>query len=103
MCLFCKIIAKEIPATIVYEDDQVLAFNDIHPAAKTHILIIPKKHIDSIITLKEDETPEVTRLILAAKKIAEKKGLEGYKLSFHCGEKGGQVIFHLHLHLMANQ
>jgi histidine triad (HIT) family protein len=101
-CLFCKIVSKEAPAEIVHEDGHLMAFNDINPQAKTHILVVPKKHIDSIMALETEDALEVTQLILAAKKIAEEKGLEGYKLQFHVGEKGGQVIFHLHLHLLSD-
>ncbi len=103
MCIFCKIANKELPSTLVYEDAEMMAFNDIHPQAKTHILVIPKKHIDSVLTLKEEEKNVPAQLVWTAKKIAEQKGLEGYRLSFNVGEKGGQIVFHLHLHLMANQ
>ncbi len=99
-CLFCKIINKEIPSEFIYEDDLCVAFNDIKPKAPTHVLLVPKKHIDSIMTLEEEDRDIVSHLVYIAKKIAEDKGLEGYQLKFHVGEKGGQEIFHLHLHLL---
>ena len=104
MCLFCQIINKEIPSDFVYEDEEIVAFNDKYPQSKTHILIIPKKHIETIKDLKEDEADEILvgKMILVAQKIAKEKNLDGYKLQFNVGESGGQVIFHIHLHLMAN-
>ena len=101
-CLFCKILNKEIPTEFIHEDEICSAFNDINPKAKTHVLIVPKKHIDSIMTLGEEDKNIVAHLIFTAKKIAEEKGLEGYQLRFHVGEKGGQEIFHIHLHLLAD-
>ena len=101
-CLFCKILNKEIPTEFVYEDEICKAFNDINPKAKTHVLIVPKKHIDSIMTLADEDKDIVSHLIYTAKKIAEEKGLEGYQLRFHVGQKGGQEIFHIHLHLLAD-
>ena len=103
MCLFCQIINKEIPSTIVYEDDQVIAFNDINPHADVHILIVPKKHIDSIMELKEADEALAGYLLRVAHKIAQEKGLKGYKLQFNVGKEGGQIIFHLHLHLLGGK
>lgn len=104
MCLFCQIINKEIPANFVYQDDEIVAFNDIHPKAKTHILIIPKKHIETIKDMNENEADEVLvgKMVLAAKKIGEEKKLDGYNLQFNVGASAGQIIFHIHLHLMSN-
>ena len=103
-CLFCKIINKEIPSEIIYEDDDLIAFNDINPKAKTHVLIVPRKHIDTIKDLKEDEADEVLvgKMTLAARNIAKEKNLDGYQLLFNVGESAGQIIFHIHLHLMSN-
>ncbi len=103
-CLFCKIINKEIPSEIIYEDDDIIAFSDINPKAKTHILIVPKKHIDTIKDLKEDEADEVLvgKMVLIARNIAKEKNLDGYQLLFNVGESAGQIIFHIHLHLMSN-
>jgi histidine triad (HIT) family protein len=102
-CLFCKILAKEIPSSIVFEDDEVMAFKDKFPKAPTHILFVPKAHIDSIQTLDKSTKDITSMLIWKAKQFAEEKGIRGYKLTFHVGREGGQEIFHLHLHLMSNQ
>ena len=104
-CLFCKIIAKEIPSEMVFENEHVVAFKDIHPKAKTHVLIVPRKHIDTIKDLKEDEADEILvgRMALAARDIAEQQKLPGYKLLFNVGREGGQIIFHIHLHLLSDQ
>jgi histidine triad (HIT) family protein len=103
-CLFCKIADKEIPADIVYENEEFVAFNDINPRAKTHILIIPRKHIPTMNDLNETEGDDalVGRMMLVARDIAEQKGLGGHKLQFHVGKGGGQIIFHIHLHLMSD-
>jgi len=103
-CIFCKIVNKEIPKDFVYEDDLVVAFNDIFPLASTHILIIPKEHIESINELTEDEKSEklMGRLILVAKKLAKEQGIDerGYKLLIRTGKEGGQEVPHIHLHLI---
>lgn len=103
-CLFCKIIAKEIPSKMVYENGDVAAFNDIYPKAKTHVLIVPKKHIETIKDVKEEERDEILigKMILAARDIGQEKNLPGYKLTFHVGKEGGQEIFHIHLHLLSD-
>ncbi len=102
MCVFCKIVRKEIPAYIVYENDDVIAFHDAHPIAPVHILIIPKKHIASIAAIEEKDTLLMGKLIATAKKIAEdlKISEKGYKLLFRVGEHGGQEVGHIHLHLI---
>jgi len=104
MCIFCQIIKKKIPTEIVYENDEMIAFNDIHPKAKTHILIVPKKHIDTIKDLDESEEDEVLvgKMVLKARDIAREKKLDGYQLLFNVGQSAGQIIFHIHLHLMSN-
>ncbi len=104
MCIFCQIAKKEMDSDIVYEDSDIIAFNDINPKAKTHILIVPKKHIDTIKDLKEDEADEILvgKMVLAARNIAKDKNLDGYQLLFNVGESAGQIIFHVHLHLMSN-
>jgi histidine triad (HIT) family protein len=101
-CLFCKIINREIPSTIVYEDDKVLAFNDIHPAAPVHVVIIPKVHIASVNDLTVENAAVVVDMHLAAKKIAQKFGIEkrGYRLINNCGPDAGQTVLHLHYHLI---
>jgi len=100
-CLFCKIAKKEMPAEIVYEDEKVLVFKDIHPKAPLHLLIIPKKHIHSINHLELRDKELMGELILVAQKIAKEKNLEGYKLVINVGRPAGQIIDHLHLHLLA--
>ncbi len=104
-CLFCKILAREVTAEIVYEDDDVLAFNDIYPKAPFHVLIIPKKHIATLNDLEDSDTKLAGMLFTAAKKIAAEQGFadDGYRMMMNCGEGGGQIIFHMHLHLMAGK
>ena len=99
-CIFCKIINKEIPGQIISENNDLIILQDIKPSAPIHHLIIPKKHISSIIDLKEEDEKIISKLIFAAKEDAKKSGLNGYKLSFNVGREGGQIIDHLHLHLM---
>lgn len=102
MCIFCKIIKKEIPAEIIYEDDAVLAFRDIHPLAPVHVLIIPKKHIKTINELSDSDEGLAGHMILIAKKLAHdlKTSANGYKLLFRVNVWGGQEVPHLHLHLI---
>jgi histidine triad (HIT) family protein len=104
-CLFCKIIAKTIPATIVHEDDQVLAFRDISPKAPTHILIIPKKHIATLNDIENDDKNLLGHMITTAKQLAKADGLadDGYRLVINCNEDGGQTVFHIHLHLLGGR
>jgi histidine triad (HIT) family protein len=101
-CIFCKIARKEIPANIVYEDDDVIAFRDAHPIAPVHILVIPKKHIASIVDISDGDTILMGKLVAAAKKIAQdlKISEKGYKLLFRVGKHGGQEVKHIHLHLI---
>lgn len=99
-CLFCKIANGEIPKDFTYENDHFVAFPDIRPIAPVHILIVSRKHIEGIQTVEEGDAGILGEMILRAKKIAEQKGLKGYKLMFNCGKLGEQEIFHLHLHLL---
>ena len=99
-CIFCSIASKEIPTNFVFEDDKLVAFKDMKPSAPTHILVVPKEHIESIAHLEGDHKDILAALIYRAKEIAEEKKLKGYKLVFNVGREGGQVIDHLHLHLM---
>lgn len=103
--MFCQIVARRSPAEIEYEDDEILAFRDIYPKAPIHLLLIPKRHIESVMALDPAEAPLVGRLVLAAKHIGEAKGLaeRGYRLTFHCGPEGGQLVYHLHLHFLAGR
>ncbi|MBU0502376.1 MAG: histidine triad nucleotide-binding protein [Candidatus Margulisbacteria bacterium] len=102
-CLFCKIINKEIPATIVYEDDEVLAFDDIAPKAPTHILVIPKKHVAGIAEL--EELTILPKLFAVMKKLAVQKSLDksGYRIVVNQGRDGGQAVPHLHFHLLGGR
>ncbi len=102
-CLFCKIINKEVPSNIVYEDDRFVAFKDIDPKAPLHLLIIPKKHIASIDHVEVEDKTLMGELILVAQKIAREKSLKGYKLLINVGREGGQIIDHLHLHLLSGR
>jgi|SRR3989344_2042645 len=97
-CIFCKIINKEIPKEFAMEDEKFVVFNDIHPKAPVHFLIVPKKHVASVKELDSAELPG--EMVLTAKKLADEKKMEGYKLLFNVGRKGGQEVDHLHLHLM---
>ncbi len=101
--IFHKILDKEIPSTIVYEDEEILAFKDIHPKAPLHLLFVPKHFVASIA----DVTPETAHLpgmlILKAQRFAKEKGIDGYKLTFHVGKGGGQEVPYLHLHLLSDQ
>jgi histidine triad (HIT) family protein len=102
-CIFCKIAERKIPSSIVYETDEVLAFNDIEPMAPTHIVIIPKKHISSTEELNKNNYSTAGKLILAASEIAKQKDLEGYRLVINCREIAGQSVFHLHCHLLSGR
>ena len=101
-CLFCKIVNRKIPGEFLYEDDSIVVFRDIKPAAPVHLLIVPKQHIRSINDLTMDDQPIVGKLFMVAKQMADEQGIgkSGYKLLFNVERGGGQVIFHLHLHLI---
>ncbi|OHA06407.1 MAG: histidine triad nucleotide-binding protein [Candidatus Sungbacteria bacterium RIFCSPLOWO2_01_FULL_47_10] len=99
-CIFCKITKKEMPSSIIYEDNSVVVFKDINPKAPVHHLVVPKEHIQSIAHLEANHNEIISKLIYTAKDIAKKEGLSGYKLVFNVGREGGQVIDHLHLHLL---
>lgn len=102
-CLFCKIIKGEIPSQKVYEDDEILAFKDINPAAPVHILVIPKKHIDSIAQMEKEDEALVGKIYTVINKIAEEQGVkdDGFRVIVNCGKNGGQEVMHLHFHLLA--
>ena len=101
-CVFCKIIKKEVPAEIVYEDEKIIVFKDIKPLAPLHLLIVPKKHIPSVDHFKAQDKELIGEIFLTAKKVAREQGVanSGYKLVFNVGKGGGQIINHLHLHLL---
>ena len=103
--IFTKIIKREIPAEIVFENDDVLAFKDINPSAPIHILIIPKKQIATINDIEESDAELMGKIILAAKQIAKDNNIDkdGYRLVFNCNENGGQTVFHIHCHLIGGR
>ena len=104
MCLFCKIVAGEIPSTKVYEDDTVLAFRDINPQAPTHILVIPKEHIASVAGITADNSKVVAHIFEVIPQIAEKEGLaNGYRVVSNCGPDAGQTVPHLHFHILGGK
>jgi histidine triad (HIT) family protein len=104
-CLFCKILAGEIPADIIFESDDVIAFRDINPQAPTHALIIPRRHVATINDLEDDDEALVGNLFLAARKIAADEGIAdaGYRVAMNCNEAAGQTVFHLHLHILGGR
>ena len=104
-CLFCKIINREIPSDIIYENEHILAFNDINPVAPVHILIIPKEHISTLNDIDENHTQTMGELFLAAKAIASKEGLSdsGYRTVFNCNKDAQQTVFHIHHHLIGGR
>ncbi len=104
-CIFCKIIAKEIPGDILFEDERVVAFRDIQPAAPTHILIVPTKHIPSMNEATAEDESLLGYMHLVAQKLAKEEGVDesGYRLTINTGPDGGQVVYHIHLHLMGGR
>ncbi|MCX8031120.1 MAG: histidine triad nucleotide-binding protein [Thermodesulfovibrionales bacterium] len=104
-CIFCKIIAKQIPSKFVYEDDLVVAFEDINPQAPVHTLIIPKKHIPTLLDMEEEDYQIIAHLFKVAKNVAREKGIadRGFRLLTNCNPEGGQIVYHLHFHLMGGR
>ena len=104
MCLFCKIVAGEIPSTKVYEDDSILAFRDIAPQAPTHILVIPKAHIGSVAEISPENSGVVAHIFEIIPQIAKAEGLEnGYRVVSNCGDDAGQTVHHLHFHILGGK
>lgn len=101
-CIFCKVVNSEAKATIVYRDEQVTAFRDLHPVAPTHILIVPNKHIQSVNEMEEPDKSLVGHMVFIAKQIAAQEHIAegGYRLIMNTGPNGGQTVFHMHLHLI---
>ena len=101
-CIFCKIINKEIPSSIVYEDEEILAFKDINPQAPVHIIVIPKKHIEKITDIQEKDEKVIGKIYSVINKIAEEQGIakDGFRVIINCGENGGQEVKHIHFHLL---
>ena len=104
-CLFCKIVNREIPAAIVFEDDRVLAFSDINPQAPTHVLVIPKRHIASLNDIGVEDDQLVGELVRRAAALAKDRGLSagGYRTVFNTNRDAGQTVFHVHLHLLGGR
>ena len=104
-CLFCRIVGREVPASIVYEDDRVIAFNDIKPQAPTHVLVVPKRHIESLNELQQDDDEIVGELIRRAAAIAKERGVsaDGFRTVFNTNRDGGQTVFHIHVHLLGGR
>ena len=104
-CIFCKIANGEIPSTIVYEDENVTAFKDLNPQAPIHILVIPKKHIEKLVDVREEESYLVAEIFKAINKIAKdlKIDKDGFRVIANCGENGGQEVMHIHFHIIAGK
>ena len=104
-CIFCKIAQKEIPSAIVYEDEDVIAFNDLNPEAPVHVLVIPKKHIENLTTATEEDQQLLGKIMLTIQKIAVEQGIaeNGYRVVTNCGVQGGQTVMHMHFHLMGGR
>ncbi len=104
-CIFCQIVAGEIPSEILYQDEEVIAFRDINPLAPSHLLIIPRKHISSLVQLSEAESSLIGKMVNTANQLAKREGIaeSGYRLVINCGEQGGQLVPHLHMHLLGGR
>ena len=104
-CIFCRIISGEIPSDILYQDEQVVAFRDINPKAPVHLLLVPRKHIESVAELSEDEASIMGHLVAVANRLAREAGIseKGYRLVVNSGPEGGQEVPHLHLHLLGGR
>lgn len=104
-CIFCKIARKEVPADILFEDSDLIAFSDVNPQAPTHLLVVPKKHIPTVNDLTETEAPLIGALVLRAQALAAERGIDdaGYRLVMNCNAEGGQTVFHIHLHLLGGR
>jgi histidine triad (HIT) family protein len=104
-CIFCRIVGGEIPSSRVYEDERVLAFDDINPVAPVHVIIIPKRHIATLMDVEDGKTGDLQAMMAAAQRIARLKKVDesGFRLVINCNEEGGQVVFHLHMHLLGGR
>ncbi len=104
-CIFCQIITGKVSSEILYQDEEVIAFRDINPQAPTHLIIIPKRHISSITHLSEAESPLIGHMVNIANRLAKGEDIfeSGYRLAINCGEEGGQLVPHLHLHLLGGR
>jgi len=102
-CLFCKLVAGQLPSDRVYEDDAILAFKDIHPQAPIHLLVIPKTHVATLNDFDSGQAELIGRLLLTAKRLAADHGLPGYRVAMNVNREGGQVVFHAHLHVLGGR
>jgi histidine triad (HIT) family protein len=102
-CLFCKIIAGEIPASKVHEDDRLIAFNDINPQAPMHVLVVPKTHVATLNDLSAANDDLVGAMVRTAAKIAKDRGFDSFRTVFNCNAEAGQSVFHIHLHLLGGR
>jgi len=104
-CIFCKIVKGDIPCQKVYEDEEVLAFDDIHPMAPVHVVVVPKRHFPTLLDLAGEDMAVSVALMRAAQEVAKKKGVDrrGFRTVINCNEEGGQVVFHLHMHVMGGR
>ena len=104
-CIFCQIVAGKVPTEFLYQDEDAVAFRDIHPKAPTHIIIIPKEHIPSLAHLSEEQLPLMGHMVKIANQLAKGEGIaeQGYRLVINCGKEGGQVVHHLHIHLLGGR
>jgi len=104
-CIFCQIVAGKVPCDILYQDEEVIAFRDINPQSPTHLVIIPKRHIPSLIHLSDADSSLIGHMVKVANQLAKQEGVaeKGYRLAINCGEQGGQLVPHLHLHLLGGR
>ncbi len=104
-CIFCKIVNREIPSQVVYEDERIMAFRDINPLAPVHILIIPKEHLVNVLDITEDNVDLIGHIHLVANKLAREAGIaeKGFRIVTNCNQEGGQIIFHMHYHLIGGE
>ena len=104
-CIFCKIVAGEIPAEILYQDDDVICFRDVAPQAPTHMLVIPKRHIGSIAELEEGDATLAGKILVTATRMAKEQGISesGYRVAMNCGDEGGQTVGHIHMHILGGR
>ena len=104
-CIFCKIVKKEIPSQVVYEDERILAFRDISPLAPVHVLIIPKEHLVNVLDINEENVDLIGHIHLVANKLAREAGIaeKGFRIVTNCNEEGGQIVFHMHYHLIGGE
>lgn len=104
-CIFCKIIKKEIPAKIVHEDDMVIAFEDVNPQAPVHLLVVPRKHIPTLLDLTPEDNQLIGHIFLTANNLAKNKGISvsGFRTVFNCNKDAGQAVYHIHLHIFGGR